>query len=267
MGLSVKRIEGKREILGFLNRDRLYAAYAIGDLEPPLAHECEWHAALNEGEITALCLRFKGLPPDRIFVMGKAEGLRPILDEAVNTETAHFAFKQEHLKVVKRFYSLMRLEHMFRMVLAAEDFAPVEGPVSRLGPMHVHCLEELYRLGGDVAFAPYQVEQGVFYGLERDDKLVATAGTHLVSRTHGLGIVGNVFTHPDYRGQGYGTVCCSAVVEELLSQSLDVVLNVKRNNEPALRTYERLGFNVYCPFLEAPGWRRTVLRRRSLDAN
>jgi predicted GNAT family acetyltransferase len=71
-----------------------------------------------------------------------------------------------------------------------------------------------------------------------------------------LGIVGNVFTHPDYRGRGFATVCTSAVVEELISQSLDVVLNVGQTNEAASRVYQRLGFQVYCPFIEALGIRR-----------
>ncbi len=55
--------------------------------------------------------------------------------------------------------------------------------------------------------------------------------------------------------QGYGTLCTSAVVEELLSQSLDVVLNVGQDNEPAVKIYQRLGFHVYCPFVEALGAR------------
>lgn len=256
MSLSVERVQDKRDILQFLTRDRFYAAYAIGDLEQPLSRECEWYAALRDGEITALCLRFMGLPPDRVFLMGTAEDLSPVVEQALEVRTAYFAFRREHLNLVKRFYSLRDIEQMLRMVLAPGDFAPMEGPVVRLGQRHVGRLQDLYSLAGNVAFAPYQVAQGVFYGVERGDQLVATAGTHFVSRTYSLGIVGNVFTHPEYRGQGYAGICTSAVVEELLSQSLDVVLNVERNNDPAVKIYQRLGFRVYCPFLEALGSRQ-----------
>ncbi|TKJ29142.1 MAG: hypothetical protein CEE40_09355 [Chloroflexi bacterium B3_Chlor] len=262
MALSVKRVEAKKQIYGFLRHDRLYAAYAIGDLEPVLFRECEWYAALRDGKMTALCLRFTGLPPDRVFFMGVADDLMPILDEALKTKRAHFALKQDHVSVLGRFYSLRAVEQMFRMVLAPDDFVPADGPVVRLGQGHVHRLQELYRWGGDVAFAPYQLEQGVFYGVEKGGRLVATAGTHLVSRTYRLGIVGNVFTHPDYRGLGYATLCTSAVVEELLSQSLDVVLSVEQGNEAAIKLYQRLGFHVYCPFIEALGHRRGTVHRR-----
>ena len=79
--------------------------------------------------------------------------------------------------------------------------------------------------------------------------------------TYQIAAVGNIFTHPSHRGQGYATACTSAVVEELLSRSLEIVLNVARNNEVALRLYKRLGFKEYCTFIEALGVRK---QRRTL---
>jgi len=259
MALSVKKVERKEDIYRFLKQDRLYAAYAIGDLEPSLFGQCDWYGASRNGRMTALCLRFKGLHPHPVFTMGTAEDLPPILDEVLRPERAYFASKPDHLSVLTRFYSLQRIAEMFRMILDPDDFVPMDGSVLRLGPRHVLQLRELYRWGGDVAFASYQIEQGVFYGVEQDHKLVATAGTHLFSRTYGLGIVGNIFTHPDYRRRGYAAICTSAVVGELLSQSLDVLLNVQQDNEPAVKMYRRLGFHVYCPFIEALGTRKTGL--------
>lgn len=261
MALSIRRIEDKEDIYSFLKQDRLYAAYAIGDLEPSLFGQCDWYAALRNSRVTTLCLRFKGLHPNPIFTMGANEDLIPILDKALRPQRAYFASKPNHLSVLKKFYSLQRVEKMFRMVLDPGDFSPVDGPVVRLGPTHVNRLQELYRWGGDVAFAPYQIEQGIFYGVEKGHTLVATAGTHLISRTYNLGIIGNVFTHPDYRRRGYAAVCTSAVLEELLSQPLDVVLNVAKDNEPAIRTYHHLGFHVYCPFIEALGARKRIFWR------
>jgi GNAT superfamily N-acetyltransferase len=256
MAFSVKRLDGKEEIFDFLKRDRLYAAYAICDLEPPMFRQCEWYASSRNGLLTALSLRFSGLPPDRVFLMGAAEDLEPILEDALEVSRAYFACRPQHVAALRRFYSLRKTEMMMRMVLEPEAFVPIDGPVVRLGSGHVRILQDLYRSYGDVAFAPYQLDQGVFYGMEHDGRLVATAGTHLVSRTYGLGIVGNVYTEPDHRGLGYASVCTSAVVEELLSQSLDVVLNVGQSNEAASTVYRRLGFQVYCPFVETMGIRR-----------
>jgi GNAT superfamily N-acetyltransferase len=258
MGFSVKRLDVKEEIYDFLKKDRLYAAYAICDLEPALFRQCEWYASSTNGQLTTLCLLFSGLPPDRVFLMGSAEGLAPILRGVLKTTRAFLACRPHHLDAVSRHYSLRRVEVMHRMVLRPEAFECVDGPVERLGPGHARHLQDLYRSYGDVAFAPYQLEHGVFYGIEQDGRLVATAGTHLVSRTYGLGIVGNVFTLPEYRGMGYATMCTSAVVEELLPQSLDVVLNVGQNNKTASKVYHRLGFDVYCSFTEILAVRKEV---------
>jgi GNAT superfamily N-acetyltransferase len=256
MDSLVKRLDAKEEIYEFLSEDRLYAAYAICDLEPIPFRQCEWHASSRNGRVAALGLCFRGLPPDRVFLMGPTEDLVPILGGALTAGKAYFACRPQHLRTLRRFYSLRTVEVMQRMFLRPEEFTPAQGTVERLGPGHVHLLQDLYRWYGDVAFAPYQLDQGVFYGVREAGRLVATAGTHLVSRTYGLGIVGNVFTHPDYRGRGFATVCTSAVVEELVSQSLDVVLNVGQTNEAAGSVYRRLGFQVYSPFIEALGIRR-----------
>jgi len=68
--------------------------------------------------------------------------------------------------------------------------------------------------------------------------------------------VGNVFTRADHRRRGYGAATTSAVVAELLNLGLTVVLNVRQDNAPAIRLYQRLGFERYCPFVEGMGVRR-----------
>jgi ribosomal protein S18 acetylase RimI-like enzyme len=258
---AIKRLEDREQIYELLRRERLYAAYAIGDLEPALFKECEWYASSRNGKFTSLCLSFKGLSPDRVFLMGSPEDLEPIMKD-LRTTKAYFSCRPQHLSVVSHWYSPLKTQAMLRMVLKSERFHPVEGSVVRVSPSEVHLLQDLYRWYGNVAFAPYQLEQGVFYGVERDGKLVATAGTHLVSRTYGLAIVGNVFTHSGYRGNGYAKICTSAVVEELLSQSLDVVLNVEESNTVARQIYEALGFEIYCSFVESLGVRRSTLERQ-----
>ena len=74
-----------------------------------------------------------------------------------------------------------------------------------------------------------------------------------MSPTYNLAAVGNIYTHPDFRGNGYGTQTTSAVVSELIRQGIeDIVLNVEQDNLLANHLYERLGFERYCPFYEGP---------------
>ena len=70
-------------------------------------------------------------------------------------------------------------------------------------------------------------------------RLVAAAGTHVISPTARLAVVGNVLTHVDYRGRGFATAVTGAVTAELLRYCDQVVLNVRADNPPALQAYRR----------------------------
>ena len=164
--------------------------------------------------------------------------------------------RPEHLTVLEAYYDLDDVQRMLRMAITPADFRRVSGPTVKLDPSHLAALRQLYRLGGGDAFAPYQLRDGVYYGVEADGQLVSAAGTHLVSPNFGVAGVGNIFTHPNHRRRGYGTACTSQVVEELLNQNLNVVLNVNGENAEAIGVYERLGFRRHCPYIEVIGNRK-----------
>jgi GNAT superfamily N-acetyltransferase len=252
----VKSLSDKEQILAFLQQDRVYAAYAIGDLEPSLFAQCQWFGAEDDGEMRALTLFFTGLNPPALFTMGDNDGVAAILDSALQPERVYFTCRAEHLPVVEAFYDLDEVEEMFRMTIASADFRPVPGFIIRLNLAHLDQLRELYHLGGGSAFAPYQLRDGVYYGIEIGGQLVSVAGTHLVSPTFGVAAVGNIFTHPDHRRRGYAAACTSRVVEELLAQGLNIVLNVNQQNAEAIGVYEKLGFRRYCPYIEVIGERK-----------
>jgi predicted GNAT family acetyltransferase len=81
-------------------------------------------------------------------------------------------------------------------------------------------------------------------------QLVAAAGTHVISRTARLAVVGNVLTHVDFRGRGFATAVTGAVTAELLKSCDHVVLNVRADNPPALNAYRRLGYAEHLRFEE-----------------
>jgi GNAT superfamily N-acetyltransferase len=253
MNLQWKTTEltDKRHILAFLQLDRRYAAYAIGDLEDLMFEHSAWAGAEHGGQLRALVLHFRGLTIPALFLMGENDGLRAILQQSLRPERVFFMCRKEHVTTTREFYAWEGTNPMWRMVLQPRRFQPVEGDCKRLGPAHYDQLLQLYTGGGGDAFTLLQLEHGVFFGAVVQDQLVSVAGTHLVSPTYGVAALGNVFTDPDYRGRGYGTLTTAAVVSELLRLGIpDIVLNVSQANSAAIRIYERLGFERYCPFLE-----------------
>jgi GNAT superfamily N-acetyltransferase len=102
------------------------------------------------------------------------------------------------------------------------------------------------------AFAAHQIEWGVFYGLEnRVGELLAVGGTHIVDNSARVAAIGNMYTRPDCRGQGFASAVLDAIVTTLRASDIETIaLNVDQRNVGARRIYERFGFVVHCPYIE-----------------
>jgi ribosomal protein S18 acetylase RimI-like enzyme len=246
----------------YLNSDRLYAAYALGDLEPALFPHCRWWLAeANSPDRTgswALLLHFARLTPHAAVCLGHASGVGRLLAQAPLPTQVYLVCRPEHLGPARKALVLPSLRLMARMVLEPERFCPA--PAGNTVHLTMDALEDLLALfatDGDAAdaFAPYQLEDGCFYGVKVEGQLVSVAGTHLLAPTEKIGAVGNVFTHVSHRGRGYAAACTSAVCTDLLRSGLTVVLNVHVENTPALHLYQRLGFQEHCRYHEGIGTR------------
>lgn len=80
------------------------------------------------------------------------------------------------------------------------------------------------------------------YGIYEGDELVSFACGGPNSIAENRSYVSPVYTSPEFRGRGYATSICSALVDELLDKSEKITLSVSENNPAALRVYEKIGF-------------------------
>ena len=74
-GLQVLSTTDRELLRGFLERDRLLAAYAICDLEDREFGRTRWGIATQGGEVVAIAMEYGGLTPQPMFVMGDNEGI------------------------------------------------------------------------------------------------------------------------------------------------------------------------------------------------
>jgi len=256
-----RRLTDKAAIGRFLAADRIFAAFAVGDLEPSYFVHTTWYGAQTEGQLRSLALVYSGLEPPALLLLGDAGGLALLLGSLVRERVVYATCRPEHRALLEAYYVLGHVEQMERMVVRAERFQPDRRhPTERLGPHSSGELHELYALdeGSGTFFSAGQLAVGVFYGVRRRGRLVSVAGTHIVAPGQGVAAVGNVFTHPAERGQGFAAACTSRVTEELLARQMLVVLNVRQSNAPAIRVYARLGYIEHCPFVEMPATRRAT---------
>lgn len=120
--------------------------------------------------------------------------------------------------------------------------------VGRLGPSDAEALHSLYmsgefatraRLSSVRAFRERLTNEPEF-GLWVGGRLASVARAMFGDETFGM--VGGVFTDPSHRGKGYGGMVTFAATEHLLQKSRLSMLYVRKDNLPAIRVYQKLGY-------------------------
>ncbi|NDJ52552.1 MAG: GNAT family N-acetyltransferase [Chloroflexi bacterium] len=255
----------------FLSTDTDYAAYALGDLEPPYDQHAQWVAASQKGAVEGLALLYTALDPPLLFLMGDVPALSAILMHGVGPDRIVFNARLEVEGVLDTFYDLQLVKTMLRMRVTSREFRPLSeeddsGKPERLSGKDADAINSLHEVASehdkrsmdDVAFVPAMVDQGVYFGIREDGQLIACAGTHLVAKRAKLAALGNVVVHPEQRRRGLGRRVTHAVARHLLDSEINlVVLNVEKRNAAAVKLYESLGFGTGTEYIEGIAARRS----------
>ena len=250
-GAIVARVTTDKILLRtLLERDRLYAAYALCDLEEREFARTRWGVAWDGDIPIALVLEYNGPTPQPLVVMGREDGIAVVLRDLIRPRVAYVAAPAEVLPAIETAYRVDPGPSMVRMWVDRVHFRPYPATVQRLLPVEIGDLNRLYQLGFASWLPSSAIADGVYYGLRVIGQLVAAAGTHVVSPIARLAVVGNVLTHMDYRGRGFATAVTGAVTAQLLRTCDQVVLNVRSDNPAALNAYRRLGYREHLRFEE-----------------
>lgn len=256
----VRRLTGRDEIRALLRPRLEYAAYALGQLEPGLFERTRWYVARGRTG-TAVIAHSRGGMGEATFVMGDPDAaLAALLLDPGGPQT--FATCQPaHLPAMNRVYRLAHQQPMVRMAVRRDTFRPYRAfEAVPLSGLDIRRINALYASeGGNAYYAPEHIDSGVYRGIIVDGRLVSIAGTHVVSPQERVAVVGNVFTHPAFRGRGFAKAATSAVTEELLATCEVVVLTVDPRNRPAVTAYRQLGYVDVCELVEASATRRDLV--------
>ncbi len=264
--------ELRERIRAILHRDSVWAAYALADLQPAFDPYCRWQLA-DSPEGPGLTLLYTGLSIPTLVTVGAPAAVAQALTATPLPDQVYLTVREEHEPIVATHYDLDQDRRpMWRMVWdGSEGPAPSRkerARVQRLGPADAQALQRLYAQGGPFApdaFDPYQLDNGLFYGVwdgearDGSKELAAAGGTHIVNRAEQVAAIGNVYTRPDRRRQGLARAITQALLAGLQAANIRlVVLNVDQRNQPARTLYEALGFRVHCPYVEGVAVRHAV---------
>jgi len=268
---AISELTDREQVRSYLATDINYAAYAIGDLEPPYSDHARWFAASRTGEIDALALVYSALDPQVLFLMGDILAISALLLQGIGADSVFFTARPDSEEVLRTFYKIDHLYSMFRMRVNKGIFKPLENAgapgneTQPIGATQLTDVETLIRAAaladdrdmGDIAFSADMLNDGYYRGIYRDGRLAAIAGTHMTASQAYMAAVGNVVTHPDYRRHGLGSLVSHAVTAALVNDGFElIVLNVRQNNQGALKIYRKLGYKQVCPYIEGVAVRR-----------
>ncbi len=272
---QVRRIVDRDRLRRYLETDRTRNAYLLGDLIDPYWNDSAYFGywagtgdPLQDDEVPcAMLLRFSAIQPPPVLSIGDAAGVDAIyarlLAQGELTAIIYHA-QPEHLDTVERYFYRFDAMDMWRMACTAERYTlpKTVGKARRLTQTDAQSSRIAVEVGlrdpeSSRSAVSSAFDRGIFYGVEEAGELVAIAGTHIVAPTVGIGAVGFVFTYPEWRGRGYAQACTACVTRDLLELGCDlVVLNVRQDNAPAVRAYERLGYTIHNALHEGIGQRR-----------
>jgi hypothetical protein len=105
-----------------LERDRPWAAYALGDLSPGFAEHCQWYA--TEDGSPALLLLFRRFDPPVLFALGPPRGLEDLLRE-IDAPVVSLHVRTDALAAVRTRFRPAETRAMWRMVVEPAGFRPV----------------------------------------------------------------------------------------------------------------------------------------------
>ena len=244
----IRQLTEVSQILPRLEKDRVFAAYAICQLEPECFPHTTWYVAEGEdgealvmhgtGSLRGSLNRFGS----DLFCMGDPAALEAILTLHPGPRYKSRLWAQvEHGPVLNRHFHLVEVSPKLLLYRNVQNQPVLDNRVRRLtGDDHKE-VNRLFRAGGG-SLGLYRrelIDHGVWYGLFEGQRLVALASYESVSPTYGLALSGRFLTHPNYRGKRYGNLADAGRLREAARIYPLAVSTIEAGNVASARASSR----------------------------
>lgn len=231
--------------------DPVVHLYGLADLEEPHWSRSEWWV---EGEVAVGVVGFAGSPDKAIYAMSERAPTQTMdLLASMAEELPGGAMVTGPIGLAERIGTLREIRDLGVHWRLIHDGRPAFGvpEVQELSESDVGALVALHETDpGAAFFLPDMVVEGVYVGIRDGVRLLASAGSHVLSDRYGVAAIGAVITDPAHRGLGLGAAVTQHLTSLLAPRFRTVGLNVADDNPGAMRLYERLGFIRRFPYEE-----------------
>ena len=248
--LATVCLQDKEEIRAFFSQNIPLHLYEIGDLDEFFWPYTTWYALKDADGLKAVVLLYTETSlPVLLALTEEPAFTRKLLQSIIPSLPGRFYV---HLSpgledVFQGSRKLVSHGRHYKMALTRAALLDA-GDVSQVVSLSLTDLEELARLYEQSYpgnwFVPRMLKTNQYFGIHGPRGLVSAAGIHVYSPTYKVAALGNITTHPDFRGQGLGKAVTAKLCLSLLETVDHIGLNVQVDNEEAIRCYRKLGFEV-----------------------
>jgi predicted GNAT family acetyltransferase len=254
--MGVIYLHDKIRIENFLRENMYLHLYSIGDLDDFFFPDTVWYGWEQGGEIQAVALLYTASADPTLLALSEHQDVMWELLQSIfhilprrfhahlSPRVAEAVKKQCHIESYDKHYK-MGLKNL--MLLQDIDCSQV----IRLTDNDLDDMLGLYKEGyrGNW-FNARMLKTKQYFGLRLNNHLVSVAGIHVYSEKYKVAALGNIVTHPHYRGKGFGKSVTAGLCQSLSEHIDNIGLNVKADNAAAIALYEHLGFEIVSPFYE-----------------
>lgn len=245
--MEIQTIRDRTALEKYFRQDPSLHLYSLGDLDDFYWPRTTCYGTFSGNELKNITPFYRGKDLPVLLVFGKFDKgyigqLQTLLPDRFYTHIApglieHFSDN----------YQVMEYGDHYKMALENSD------PIHKANTENTFQItvsdlpevNELYQISyPDNAFDPLTLESGQHIGIRHQGRLVSIAGIHIYSPTYQVASLGNITTHPEYRGRGFGKAVTARLCQ-LLESTVDFIgLHVKCDNQSAISLYESLGFRI-----------------------
>lgn len=233
-----------REIVKLYTNNPLEHVYLLYDIiyEPD---NTSIYFALDKG-IEGYLLIWRGQYVYGIHIWGEAKELITYIPHKYRAIIQ--VYNRKLLNPIIKYFNAKNVEvkEYLDMVVDEYSFKPyMPEKARRLREEDLEAFLKLKEIQGrklDVETCRRIISRWRYYGVFTNGELVSIACAYI--RMPRVWIIGDVFTHPNYRGRGYAKIVTSAITRDAIISGAKALLHVERNNMPAIKVYKILGYKV-----------------------
>ncbi len=250
-------LHDKRNIEKFLRRQPFLYLYAIGDLDNFFWPYTTWYGLEVNRSVEQIVLLYTGtsLPVLLALAFEPTTQMKVLLQAIIHHLPRRF-YAHLSANLAPLFapaYHIQPHGTFYKMALlnSPQFGSQNTSAVIPLSSEHAAELEALYAESypGNW-FDPRMLETGYYFGIRRGAKIIAAAGVHVYSKQYKVAALGNIATHPEFRGQGLATAVSAKLCHALMENVDHIGLNVSVDNTSAIACYRKLGFKPIAAYEE-----------------